>query len=187
MKRSVCAIIAIGLLLRIAYTIVIHDDSLLPYHEGDWTEYVKAAEQIANGDLSFNLSIFLVRPPVFPLAAAVLQLSEPLVIVANILISTCIIPATYVLARQLNLTHKRALVAALIIVVDPTSIKYSGVLLSDPIASAFLAFAFISLVACRKSEKIGQIICFGLLSGALIVLSSLTRPAAFLFWIPMAL
>ncbi|MCY3978349.1 MAG: phospholipid carrier-dependent glycosyltransferase [Chloroflexi bacterium] len=144
------AIILLGLFLRVAYAAAIYEPSLLPYHYGDFTEYALAAEQIASGDLSFSNSYFVVRPPLFPLLIAALGMRPSLIIAVNIIIAIGIIPATFVLARQCGLSRYWALLAALILALDLTSIKYSGVMLAEPLANFWLALVFVSLAAQRR-------------------------------------
>lgn len=145
------ALILLGLFLRVAYAAAIYEPSLLPYHYGDFTEYALAAEQIASGDLSFSNSYFVVRPPVFPLLIAALGMSPVLIIAVNIIIAVCIIPATYVVARLCDLSPQLALLAALILALDLTSIKYSGVMLAEPLANFWLALALVCLAAQRRA------------------------------------
>ena len=160
-RRKLFAIIVLGLILRVGYTVAIYEKSLLSYHYGDWTEYALAAEQIASGDLSFSSSYFLVRPPLFPLLAAALDLRPVLIITINIIIAICIIPATYTLARLCGLSRNLSLLAALILALDPTSIKYSGVMLAEPLANLWLALAFVSLAALRRAESAKSIVIIG--------------------------
>ena len=109
-----------------------------------------------------------------------------LIIAANILLGVAVIPLTFILARQFQLSRELALLAAGIVAIDPTSVRYS-VLLAEPLANLLLTIAFVSLLALRGAEKPRAVVGWGLLAGACIALSALTRPAAYLFWIPMAL
>ena len=89
-----------GLLLRVGYALVTYEPSLLNYHSGDYREYKNAAEDILQGDLEFKNSVYLVRPPLFPLLAAALGIQPTLILAVNILLGAVIIPLTYVLARH---------------------------------------------------------------------------------------
>ena len=90
----------IGLILRVSYALVTYEPSLLNYHSGDYREYSNAAEDILQGDLEFKNSVYLVRPPLFPLLVAALGIQPLLIVAANILLGAAIIPLTYVLARH---------------------------------------------------------------------------------------
>ena len=181
------AIILLGLALRIAYTASIYGASLNLDYPGDYWDYHIAAKQILAGDTAFTHRVFLLRPPLYPLVVAALDVNRPLLIMLNQLLAIMIIPLTYSLARQLRLPRAFALLAALIIALDPTSIKYSGILLAEPLANLLLAAAFVALLALRRAEKWSANLAWGLIVGALIALSALTRPAAYLLWIPLGL
>ena len=179
------ALILLGLALRIAYTSSVYGPLLSLDYPGDYWDYHIAARQILAGDIGFTDRIFLVRPPLYPLIAAALDVNRPLMIMLNQLLAVMIIPLTFRLARQLGLQGRLALLAALIIAIDPTSNKYSGILLAEPLANLLLAAAFVSLLALKRSESRSAAATWGLAAGALIALSALTRPAAYLLWIPM--
>ncbi len=171
----------------VAYTSSVYGASLNLDYPGDYWDYHVAAKHILRGDHGFAHPLFLVRPPVYPLIAAALDVNRPLLILLNQLLALMIIPLTYRLARQLRLPQELALLAALIIALDPTSIKYSGILLAEPLANLLLAAAFVALLALKRAESRAATFVWGLLAGGLIALSALTRPAAYLLWIPMAL
>ena len=78
------------------------------------------------------------------------------------------------------------MLAACIVAIDPTSIRYSSVLLAEPLANLLLAFGFVSLMALKQAGTRRAVMVWGLLAGGFIILSALTRPAAYLLWIPMA-
>ncbi len=181
------AIILLGLALRIAYTSSIYGPSLNLDYPGDYWDYHIAAKQILAGDTAFTHRIFLVRPPLYPLIVAALNVNRPLLIMLNQLLAIMIIPLSYLLARQLRLPARLALLAALIVAIDPTSIKYSGILLAEPLANLLLAAAFVALLALKRAKTQRAAMAWGLLAGALIALSALTRPAAYLLWVPMGL
>ena len=184
-RPALLAIILLGLALRIAYTSSVYGPFLNLDYPGDYWDYHIAAKQILAGDISFTHNIFLVRPPLYPLIVAALEVHRPLLIMLNQLLALMIIPLTFTLARQLGLPNRLALLAALIIALDPTSIKYSGILLAEPLANLLLAAAFATLLALKRAETRSATITWGFAAGALIALSALTRPAAYLLWIPM--
>ncbi len=179
-------IILLGLALRIAYTSSVYGTALDLDYPGDYWDYHIAAKQILRGDTAFTHPIFLVRPPLYPLVAAALEVNRPLLLILNQLLAITIIPLTYRLARQLCLSYQLALLTALIVAFDPTSIKYSGILLAEPLANLLLALAFVALLALKRAQIRSTILFWGLIAGGLIALSAWTRPAAYLLWIPMA-
>ena len=186
MARQVLpAIILLGLALRIAYTSSVYGPFLNLDYPGDYWDYHIAAKQILAGDIGFTHRIFLVRPPLYPLIVAALDVNRPLLIMLNQLLALMIIPLSYALARQLILPVRLALLAALIVAIDPTSIKYSGILLAEPLANLLLAAAFVALLTLKRAEARSATVIWGLVAGGLMALSALTRPSAYLLWIPM--
>ena len=180
------AIILLGLALRIAYTSSVYGTALDLDYPGDYWDYHIAAKQILRGDTAFKHPIFLVRPPLYPLVAAALDVHRPLLLMLNQLLAIMIIPLTHLLARQLRLPQQLALLAALLVALDPTSIKYSGILLAEPLANLLLAAAFVALLALQRTQTRSTTLTWGLAAGALIALSALTRPSAYLLWLPLA-
>ncbi len=185
-RFAVPAIILLGLALRIAYTSSVYGTALDLDYPGDYWDYHIAAKQILRGDTAFTHRIFLVRPPLYPLVVAALDVHRPLLLMLNQLLAIMIIPLTHLLARQLRLPHSLALLAALLVALDPTSIKYSGILLAEPLANLLLAAAFAALLALKRAQSRSATFAWGLAAGGLIALSALTRPAAYLLWIPLA-
>ncbi len=187
LSRQLLLITLLGLILRIGYTLTIYEPTLLAYHRGDYDLYRILAEEILRGDLAFQNSGFLLRPPLFPLLAAALDVDPLQILTVNVLLATCVIPLTYLLANQFDLPDKATLLSALIVALDPTSVKYAGVLLPEPLANLFLALSFLTMIKVRGADKQLAALSWALLSGSFIVLSAFTRPAAYLLWLPMAL
>ncbi|MCY3581892.1 MAG: hypothetical protein OXG92_00310 [Chloroflexi bacterium] len=57
--------------------------------------------------MSFSDNLFLLRPPLFPLLVAALQLNEFAVSGVNILLGITVIPLIYAMARLLRLSPRR--------------------------------------------------------------------------------
>lgn len=184
-RHLLLAIILLGLALRIAHTSSVYGPSLNLDYPGDYWDYHIAAKQILAGDIGFTHRLFLVRPPLYPLIVAALEVHRPLLLMLNQLLALMIVPLGFRLSRQLGLPVRLALLAALIIALDPSSIKYSGILLAEPLANLLLAAAFVTLLGLKRADGRSATLVWGLAAGALIALSSLTRPAAYLLWIPM--
>ncbi len=185
--RQLVIIILIGLAFRIAYAVAIYDPSLLNYNLDDFTSYRIAAEEILGGDLLFTNPTYMKRPPVYSLLVAALGKQPALVIAANILLGIAVVALTYALAKQLKLSQAIALLAAFIVALDPTSIRASAILRADALADFWLALAFVCFLLLRQAKTRRAILLLGLASGGFVMLSALTRPAAYLLWIPMAL
>ncbi len=181
-RYALPSIILLGVLLRCGYAFIIRNHIWV-----DYSLYRLGAEKILQGDLAFTDNLFMVRPPLFPLLVAMLDTQPLLVIAVNILLGSAIIPLTWLLARQLEIPEKLALLAATIVAIDPTSIRYSAAMLAEPLANLLLALAFVSLQALQQTLAPKKVVRWGTAAGAFIALSALARPAAQFFWIPMAL
>ena len=94
---------------------------------------------------------------------------------------------TYVLAKKLGTSERLGLLASIIVAIDPTSIKYSGVLVAEPFANLLLALAFVSMLKARGISKGANALAWAALAGAFVALSALTRPSAYMLWLPMAI
>ena len=184
LRRALLTTVAIGLCLRIAYAVAIYEPSLLPYNLDDFISYKNAANDILNGDLAFSNSLYLKRPPAYALLVAALGIQPGLIIAVNLLLGLSVIPLTYHIARQLALPTELALLAAFFVALDPASIRASVVLRADALANFWLALAFLSLLRLRSASAVRETALWGALSGTLIILSALTRPASYLLWIP---
>ncbi len=184
------AIVLLGLLLRILYAAAIYEPTLAVYHGGDYELYRIGAEILSRGDFSFTNDVFLLRPPFFPLLMAALDLQPLLILAINILLSSGIIALTYALTRKLGPmknAEAAALLSALLVALDPASIRYSALLLAEPLANLSFAIILICLLALRRAASRPGLCLWSALAGAAIALSALARPAAELLWIPFAL
>lgn len=185
-RCALLGIVLLGLVLRIGYAVAIYEPSLVVYHGGEYELYRMGAEDVLKGDLGFTSDLYLMRPPLFPLLMAALDLQPFAILMINILFSSAIAPVTFVLARQLRLPIKFALLATIIVALDQTSIKYAGVLQAEPLANLLLALAFVSLLKAWEIPSAANALPWAALTGAFIALSALTRPSAYMLWLPMA-
>lgn len=177
------AIMSLGLALRVFYAIAIQNEVWV-----DYSLYRLGAEKILEGDIGFTDNLFAVRPPLFPLMVAALGLEPNLVRAANIALGASIIPLAWLLARQLGLEPKLALLVSLIVAIDPPSLRYmAAALQAEPLAGFFLMLAFTTLLAANQASDWRRAVCWGITAGCFIALSAWTRPAAYLLWAPMAL
>ena len=182
-RYALPAIILLGLLLRIAYGAAVFD------YQGnlDWPEYHYAAAEVKRGDFTFSSEAFQLRPPLYPILIAATDMDRSLLQTLNTLFSSAIIPLAYALARRLGLGQGAALLAAGIVALDATSVKYAATVLAEPLASLLLAFAYLCLSRLGSASGRRRVVAWGLAGGLAIALSALTRPSAYLLWIPMSL
>ncbi len=182
---TILVIILLGLLLRSGYTGALYGTKLDLNFPSDYWDYRRASNQILAGDWGFADGVFLERPPLFPIMMAALGGHKPLILMFNQLLSLVLIPLTFVLARRCRLPDWLALLAAALVACDPTSIKYAGILMAEPLANLLLALAFVCLLFAKRSEDGRALVILCALAGALIALSALTRPSAYLLCIPL--
>ncbi len=163
-----------------------YTDDLSQFESGDYALYRIGAEHwLAQGD--FNNSLFLVRPPLFPLVIALLAVNNVAVLLFNALIGAVCAPLTMVLGEALRLTPRRAALAGLIVAVDPSSIIYSSFLGPEPIANLCLLIAIIALLFSWNANRRRFAYSYVFLAGLALVASMAARPAAFLLWLPLGL
>lgn len=185
--HALLAVTLLGVFLRIAYAVAISSPSLLNYSLDDFVSYRVAATDILAGDLAFTNSVYMKRPPLYSLLVAALQIQPVLVIVANILLGSAIIPLTFALAKRFCRSNWFALIAALIVALDAASIRQSANLRADALASLLLALAYLCLLRSAQDADNKKSAVWAFVAGGFIILSAFTRPAAYLLWVPMAL
>ena len=186
-RQALLAITVLGVFLRIAYAAAISSPNLLNYNLDDFVSYRVAATDILAGDLAFTNSVYMKRPPLYSLLVAALQIQPVLVIAANILLGSAIIPLTFALAKRFCRSNRFALIAALIVALDAASIRQSANLRADALASLLLALAYLCLLRSAQEVDNTNSTVWALVSGGFIILSAFTRPSAYLLWVPMAL
>jgi len=185
-RRRYLALFAVALLLRLLLAFLWYSDDLSRFQSGDYTLYALGALHFRD-HLDFSNSLFLVRPPVFPLLVYALGNHDLAVIAANVVIGALIAPVTCALARRLQLSASAAMWAGLIVALDPGSIVYSAFLGPEPVANLFLALMLVALLAALQSPARGRSVLLGGLAGLCLALSALTRPAAYLLWTGLGL
>ena len=186
-RPALLAITLLGVFLRIAYAAAISSPNLLNYNLDDFVSYRVAATDILAGDLAFTNSVYMKRPPLYSLLVAALQIQPVLVIAANILLGSAIIPLTFALAKRFCRSNRFALIAALIVALDAASIRQSANLRADALASLLLALAYLCLLRSAREVDNTKSTVWALGTGGFIILSAFTRPSAYLLWVPMAL
>ncbi|MBN1287930.1 MAG: glycosyltransferase family 39 protein [Anaerolineae bacterium] len=149
-----------------------------PLGGGDYGLYSIGGEHIRDyGD--FSNSLFLARPPLYPLMICVLGLNTGAVLLVNCALGALLAPLSYILARQMALDEPFALLAGAILIFDPAEVAYSANLYTEPLANTLLLSAIMLLLfSVRRAKWVGAA---G--AGALLALSALARPAAYLLWV----
>jgi 4-amino-4-deoxy-L-arabinose transferase-like glycosyltransferase len=148
--RWLVAVLLVGLSLRVAWCLIrpVDDASLnlLP----DQVEYLSAARSILAGDgLSFTDSRFdqvvvAYRMPGYPLMCAALGASPRAMLLFQAVVDTSTILATVLLAR-LWLSPAISLFAGALVALNPWLVYFCGLLLTESIFTAILAWAMLCL------------------------------------------
>lgn len=182
MRLNLFAVFGLALLLRVMLALVWYTPELDRFHTGDYGLYhIGATHILEHGD--FDNSLFLVRPPLFPLVVAALGVNHVAVLAFDILVGALIAPATVLLARQFDLPNGVAFGAGVIVALDPGSIAHSAFLGPEPLANLLLLLGLLALLIALRQMQHRAAILYGLAAGSLLALSSLTRPATYLLWL----
>lgn len=176
-----------ALALRVLLIMAWHTPELDRFESGDYILYRIGADHI-QAERNLSNSLFLVRPPVFPLMIAVFDLSDETVLIVNAVLGALIAALTVPGARVFGLSLDAALLAGLIVAVDPSSIVYTSFLGPEPLANLLLLAAVLALLFAVTHQEPGRrALAWGGLAGIAFGLSALTRPAAYLLWIVLGL
>jgi hypothetical protein len=177
-------VLALAILIRFGWIAINYSPDFARFQSGDYRLYEIGGEHILqHGD--FSNSLFLVRPPLFPLLIAFLGLNTSAVLVVNALVGALLAPLTLFLALRIGLQPRLALIAGVIAAVDPPSVIYSAYLGTEALANTFLAAAVCAFLIGVTSAK--RTVMWGIASGILLVLATYTRPSSYLLWIPLGI
>lgn len=175
------ALFALALALRAATLALRYTDDLRNFETGDYILYEVGAQHILEqGD--FSNSLFLPRPPLYPLLVAAVGVERLHVLLADMLAGALLAPVTYALARRFQLSARAATLAGLIVAVDPASLLFSSFLGPEPIANLLLALALLAGLAALQGRP-PRSLWLALTAGGLLAASALVRPAAYLLWL----
>lgn len=179
MRRWMIFVLFLAIAARLIYAAAIYTPDLAAFESGDYILYRIGAEHIRTvGD--FTNSLFLVRPPLFPLWIAFLNINPPLIIGANILMGALTAVLGMVFARQLHPDERIARGVGIILALEPTMVLYSAFLGPEPLANILLLIALIAVLRAMQPES-----GFGwsIAAGAALMGSAYVRPSTYLFWI----
>jgi hypothetical protein len=172
----------LALVARTLYAAAIYTPDFLAYQSGDYALYQIGAQHfLQHGD--FNNSLFLVRPPLFPLWVAALGNQALPVLVSDIVLGAFIAPLGMAFARQLVDDRRVAVGVGVLLALDPTGIQFSAFLGPEPLANVTLLIGMIALLQAMRRGEIGAAV----FAAAMLMASAYTRPSTYLFWIPLAI
>ncbi|MBN2469594.1 MAG: glycosyltransferase family 39 protein, partial [Anaerolineae bacterium] len=174
-------VFAVALGFRLALAAFWYTPDFSQFETGDYILYRLGAEHfLQHGD--FTNSLFLVRPPLFPLLIAALGVNPLAVVIANCLLGALITPATYELARTAGMTERLALAAGGIMAVEPSGLAYSAFLGPEPLANLLLILALLTILKAVQTTTQKRAIILAAGAGILLVMATYTRPASYLLW-----
>jgi hypothetical protein len=179
-KLMVITLLAIG--LRVGWGVMRYQADPLNVNLGDYDLYEDGAQHfLAEGD--FSNSLFLVRPPLYPLMIAALGTDRLAVLIVGSVLGGLIAPLTYYLGRGFGLSENVSLGAALIYAVDYVAVVYGAALLdSVSLGNLFAILMMILLLAAVQAQDNRRSIWLGALAGLSLVVSALARPEIYLIW-----
>jgi len=183
-KLLLITLLSVG--LRIGYGIYILNTNPQLADTGDYVLYSVGARDF-DTNRNFTNSIFLVRPPLFPLFVWLLNDNDTLVLFANAIIGGLMAPFTYLLGRQLGVDERWSLLAAGIMAVDMLSVRYSAFLAPEAIANLTTLLMMVCLLAAVHVETKRASIFWGVLAAVMLLVSAYTRPAIYLMWTGLSL
>ena len=178
--RIVAAAAAVALIaLVIRLLVIITAPSVAALDTGDYALYdIGARHFLQHGD--FSNSLFLVRPPVYPLLLAALGADRLAAALLNAAMGALTAGLTVVFARQIQLPPVLAVTAGLIVALDPAQVRFTAFLGPEALANLLLLLALIAFATSFR-QRLGP--GFALLAGALLARSTLTRPATQWLWL----
>jgi hypothetical protein len=186
MKRSrlvVTALVALAVAVRLAYGVWLSVTiGAAQVDNGDYPLYHHGAERIlTHGD--FNNSLFLVRPPLFPLVVAALEMDVTAVLLVNAVVGGLTVGFVYALGQRLRLPRWAVVGGCVWFALDPTAIDQGAVLL-DPVP--WSVFGITGMAACllalTQAERPTQALTASAAAAACFALAVLSRPESFLIW-----
>jgi 4-amino-4-deoxy-L-arabinose transferase-like glycosyltransferase len=163
-----------ALVVRVAWAVAQPSDDAAIDRLPDQREYLSLGRNLLSGSLSFrdprfDQVVYAYRTPGYPAFVAAFGASPLAVRIAQVVVDTSTVLAVYLIARQLSGGGALALIAAALTAFNPFLIYFSGLLLSETLFTATLAWAVWLLLRRRW------------LPGAIVMLLAvLVRPSAIL-------
>lgn len=184
--RAFGSIFILALSLRLLYVLANYTPGLGAFEWGDYPSYaIPARHFMQAGD--FQNSLFLVRPPGFPLLIALLGDQTLTVLLVNCALGALTAALTALLYLAAIGKPGGALLAGALVALDPASVVYSAFLGAEPLANLSLTAAILCFwLALKRADRLRASALWLSLAGLALSLSMLTRPAAYLLWLPLS-
>ena len=174
-NRLLPLILLIALLLRVGWAVSRPVDDAAVDQLPDQREYLEIARSFLRGeglsfaDPRFVQTVYAYRTPGYPLFLAACGANVRVARVGQCLLDTSTILAAYLLARRW-LNRGPSLFAAALVALNPFLVYFCGLLLTETLFTALLAWGMVLLLSRRTVPWL-----FG---GAILALSVLVRPGA---------
>jgi len=171
--KGIYAILLLALVLRLTWGMVQKSTPESLANLPDQMEYLSLGQNLLwHGSLHFhddrfNQDVYAYRTPGYPTFVAICGANPRVIRIAQALIDTFTVVAIYLLSTQ-YLTPTLSLLAAAIVAFNPWLIYFTGLILSETLFTAFLAWSLLLLTKRRLAVT----------GCALLALSALIRPSA---------
>ena len=170
---------------RLLYVLTYYTPELGAFEFGDYPSYAYAGRfWLQTG--TFASSLFLVRPPAFPVLIALLGGEKLVVLLVNCALGALIATLAALVSLIALKNRSVSLLAGLLVALDPASVVYSAFLAPESLANLSLAAMIIFLsIGLQRSASLTERCLWLSGAGIALSLSMLARPAAYLLWIPL--
>jgi 4-amino-4-deoxy-L-arabinose transferase-like glycosyltransferase len=174
-RRILLIVVLVALGLRLGWALSRSSDESTISQLPDQREYLESARSLLRGeglsflDSRFEQTVYAFRTPGYPLFLSACGAEPWIARLAQALLDTSTVLAVYLLARRW-LSPGGSLFAALLIALNPFLIYFCGLLLTETLFTAMLAWGMVLLT--HRSTLLW------LLGGAILALSILVRPGA---------
>jgi 4-amino-4-deoxy-L-arabinose transferase-like glycosyltransferase len=174
-KFALAVLLLIGLGVRLCWSLSRPRDQGSLAALPDQREYIAIAQNLRGGvglafmDERFNDRVVAYRTPGYPVLLATVGADVRAARIAQCLLDTSTILAAYLLARHW-FTARRALFAAAVVALNPFLIYFCGLILTETLFTAMLAWGMV-LLTDRRTR-------FWLAGGIGLAASTLVRPGA---------
>ena len=177
--RVLLVIVAVALLLRLGWGLRLSPEPSTLLTLPDQREYVELARNFSSGeglrffDARFDDNVYAYRTPGYPLLIAACGNSLRIVRLVQAVMDSGTVVAAYLLTMRLIDRRGAARLAAIGIALNPFLIYFTGLLLSETLYTALLAWGMVLLLARSRLDR-----WLWWIGGMLLAVSVLVRPGA---------
>jgi 4-amino-4-deoxy-L-arabinose transferase-like glycosyltransferase len=182
-RKHLVLLLLVALVVRLGWGMTRPTDPASLAQLPDQREYLETARSLLRGeglgfvDPRFDQRVYAFRTPGYPAFLALCGGNVRIIRAAQALLDTATVLAAFVLARRW-LAEEAALIAALLVAFNPFLVYFSGLLLSETLFTAMLAWAMVLLAWPGAVESIGRARLMWIAGLLLLALSILVRPGA---------